>query len=54
MNSNLVFFVNQANNTYIFPGFGFGLIMSGTIQMHDDLLLAACKCFKDSKIRFNA
>lgn len=33
----------QANNCYIFPGFGFGLVMSGTIRVHDDMLLAACK-----------
>ncbi|KAH1207485.1 NADP-dependent malic enzyme 4, chloroplastic [Glycine max] len=32
---------SQANNAYIFPGFGLGLIMSGTIRVHDDLLLAA-------------
>ncbi|KAG6389445.1 hypothetical protein SASPL_150913 [Salvia splendens] len=31
----------QSNNAYIFPGFGLGLIMSGTIRVHDDLLLAA-------------
>ncbi|KAK9142052.1 hypothetical protein Syun_011452 [Stephania yunnanensis] len=31
----------QANNAYIFPGLGLGLIMSGAIRMHDDLLLAA-------------
>ncbi|XP_047321662.1 NADP-dependent malic enzyme-like [Impatiens glandulifera] len=31
----------QANNAYIFPGFGLGLIMSGTIRVHDDLLLVA-------------
>ncbi|CAA2961395.1 NADP-dependent malic enzyme-like isoform X2 [Olea europaea subsp. europaea] len=31
----------QANNAYIFPGFGLGLIMSGTVRVHDDLLLAA-------------
>uniref|UniRef100_A0A2P2MKM3 Malic enzyme n=1 Tax=Rhizophora mucronata TaxID=61149 RepID=A0A2P2MKM3_RHIMU len=31
----------QANNAYIFPGFGLGLIMSGTIRVHDDMLLAA-------------
>ncbi|CAI0409564.1 unnamed protein product [Linum tenue] len=31
----------QANNAYIFPGFGLGLIMSGAIRVHDDLLLAA-------------
>lgn len=39
-------FVHQANNAYIFPGFGLGLIMSGTIRVHDDLLLAACKCMR--------
>ncbi|KAL0297254.1 UNVERIFIED_CONTAM: NADP-dependent malic enzyme [Sesamum radiatum] len=33
--------INEANNAYIFPGFGLGLIMSGTIRVHDDLLLAA-------------
>ncbi|CAN0907272.1 NADP-dependent malic enzyme, chloroplastic [Linum grandiflorum] len=31
----------QANNAYIFPGFGLGLIMCGAIRVHDDLLLAA-------------
>ncbi|MED6193589.1 NADP-dependent malic enzyme 4, chloroplastic [Stylosanthes scabra] len=31
----------QANNAYIFPGFGLGLIMSGSIRVHDDMLLAA-------------
>ncbi|KAG5540551.1 hypothetical protein RHGRI_020684 [Rhododendron griersonianum] len=36
-----VFVPGQANNAYIFPGFGLGLIMSGTIRMHDDMLLAA-------------
>ncbi|CAI0423377.1 unnamed protein product, partial [Linum tenue] len=33
----------QSNNAYIFPGLGLGLIMSGTIRVHDDMLLAACK-----------
>ncbi|GAA0147179.1 cytosolic NADP-malic enzyme-like protein [Lithospermum erythrorhizon] len=36
-----VFTPGQANNAYIFPGFGLGIIMSGTIRVHDDLLLAA-------------
>ncbi|GLT65907.1 hypothetical protein SLA2020_383070 [Shorea laevis] len=36
-----VFAPGQANNAYIFPGFGLGLIMSGTIRVHDDMLLAA-------------
>ncbi|KAK4352914.1 hypothetical protein RND71_028432 [Anisodus tanguticus] len=36
-----IYFPGQANNCYIFPGFGFGLVMSGTIRVHDDMLLAA-------------
>ncbi|KAF7843397.1 ABC transporter G family member 36 [Senna tora] len=36
-----VFVPGQANNAYIFPGFGLGLIMSGTIRVQDELLLAA-------------
>ncbi|KAL2338029.1 hypothetical protein Fmac_012475 [Flemingia macrophylla] len=36
-----VFVPGQANNAYIFPGFGLGLIMSGSIRVLDDLLLAA-------------
>ncbi|KAK8574721.1 hypothetical protein V6N13_034031 [Hibiscus sabdariffa] len=36
-----VFASGQANNAYIFPGFGLGLIMSGAIRVHDDMLLAA-------------
>ncbi|KAJ6793890.1 NADP-dependent malic enzyme isoform X2 [Iris pallida] len=35
------FLSGQANNAYIFPGLGLGLIMSGAIRVHDDMLLAA-------------
>ncbi|CAH8364011.1 unnamed protein product [Eruca vesicaria subsp. sativa] len=37
----------QANNAYIFPGFGLGLIMSGTIRVHDDMLLAASEALAE-------
>ncbi|KAE8696426.1 NADP-dependent malic enzyme [Hibiscus syriacus] len=36
-----VFVTGQANNANIFPGLGLGLIMSGAIRVHDDMLLAA-------------
>ncbi|KAA8549775.1 hypothetical protein F0562_001207 [Nyssa sinensis] len=36
-----VYTSGQANNAYIFPGLGLGLIMSGAIRVHDDMLLAA-------------
>ncbi|GAB4842295.1 hypothetical protein Ancab_012265 [Ancistrocladus abbreviatus] len=35
------FVPGQANNAYIFPGLGLGLIISGAIRVHDDMLLAA-------------
>ncbi|KAL8129666.1 hypothetical protein V2J09_018821 [Rumex salicifolius] len=35
------FVPGQANNAYIFPGFGMGLVTSGTIRVHNELLLAA-------------
>ncbi|KAL2944890.1 NADP-dependent malic enzyme [Bienertia sinuspersici] len=31
----------QANNAYIFPGLGLGLVIAGAIRVHDDMLLAA-------------
>lgn len=45
MNSNSYYQLNplQSNNAYIFPGFGLGLVISGAIRVHDDMLLAACK-----------
>ncbi|KAI4376287.1 hypothetical protein MLD38_014068 [Melastoma candidum] len=36
-----VYVPGQGNNAYIFPGFGLGLIMSGSIRVNDDMLLAA-------------
>ncbi|KAL5771144.1 hypothetical protein ACOSP7_015298 [Xanthoceras sorbifolium] len=36
-----VFVPGQANNAYVFPGFGLGLVISGAIRVHDDMLLAA-------------
>jgi len=49
----LIILFIQANNAYISPGFGLGLIISGAIRVHDDMLLAACKyinidqCYND-------
>ncbi|KAL9300005.1 putative malate dehydrogenase (oxaloacetate-decarboxylating) (NADP(+)) [Arabidopsis thaliana] len=38
-----VFVSTQANNAYIFPGFGLALVISGAIRVHDDMLLAAAE-----------
>ncbi|KAL6330986.1 hypothetical protein AAG906_009414 [Vitis piasezkii] len=35
------FVPGQANNAYIFPGLGMGLVISGAIRVHDEMLLAA-------------
>uniref|UniRef100_A0A452Y5S0 Malic enzyme n=1 Tax=Aegilops tauschii subsp. strangulata TaxID=200361 RepID=A0A452Y5S0_AEGTS len=37
------FVPGQSNNAYVFPGFGLGVVISGAIRVHDDMLLAACK-----------
>ncbi|KAG6415799.1 hypothetical protein SASPL_123217 [Salvia splendens] len=37
----------QANNAYIFPGLGLGLIISGAIRVHDDILLAASEALAE-------
>ncbi|XP_047960750.1 NADP-dependent malic enzyme, chloroplastic-like [Salvia hispanica] len=39
--NNKLYASGQSNNAYIFPGFGLGLLISGAIRVHDDLLLAA-------------
>lgn len=38
-----VFVPGQSNNAYIFPGLGLGLVISGAIRVHDDMLLAAAE-----------
>ncbi|XAR67678.1 Malate dehydrogenase (oxaloacetate-decarboxylating) (NADP(+)) [Bertholletia excelsa] len=43
----------QANNAYIFPGFGLGLIISGAIRVHDDMLLAASEALAAEVTREN-
>ncbi|KAK4388805.1 NADP-dependent malic enzyme [Sesamum angolense] len=48
-----VFVPGQANNAYIFPGFGLGLIMSGTVRVHDDLLLAASEALANQAMEEN-
>ncbi|OMO70971.1 Malic oxidoreductase [Corchorus capsularis] len=48
-----VFVPGQANNAYIFPGFGLGLIMSGAIRVHDDMLLAASEALAAQVIQEN-
>jgi malic enzyme len=49
----LIILFIQANNAYIFPGFGLGLIISGAIRVHDDMLLAACKYININVITIN-
>ncbi|GMP59666.1 hypothetical protein CsSME_00022865 [Camellia sinensis var. sinensis] len=37
----IVYLPGQANNAYIFPGLGLGLVISGAIRVHNAMLLAA-------------
>jgi malate dehydrogenase (oxaloacetate-decarboxylating)(NADP+) len=37
----------QSNNAYIFPGFGLGVVISGAIRVHDDMLLAASEALAE-------
>ncbi|KAG5547424.1 hypothetical protein RHGRI_013197 [Rhododendron griersonianum] len=43
----------QANNAYIFPGFGLGLVMSGAIRVHDEMLLAASEALAEEVTKEN-
>ncbi|KAL8043201.1 hypothetical protein ABFX02_09G103500 [Erythranthe guttata] len=42
-----VYVSGQANNAYVFPGLGLGLIISGAIRVHDDMLLAASEALAE-------
>jgi malate dehydrogenase (oxaloacetate-decarboxylating)(NADP+) len=41
--NNKLFVPAQANNAYIFPGFGLGVVISGAIRVTDDMVLAAAE-----------
>ncbi|KAL7093669.1 hypothetical protein ACP275_11G053200 [Erythranthe tilingii] len=43
----------QANNSYIFPGLGFGLVISGAIRVHNDMLLTAAEALAGQLTREN-
>ncbi|KAF3335057.1 NADP-dependent malic enzyme isoform X2 [Carex littledalei] len=38
-----IYVPGQANNAYIFPGFGLGLVISGAIRVHNEMLLSAAE-----------
>ncbi|KAJ4957883.1 hypothetical protein NE237_024994 [Protea cynaroides] len=48
-----VFVPGQSNNAYIFPGLGLGLIISGAIRVHDDMLLAASEALAEQVTQEN-
>ncbi|KAI7988376.1 hypothetical protein LOK49_LG13G00652 [Camellia lanceoleosa] len=48
-----VFVPSQANNAYIFPGFGLGLVISGAILVHDEMLLVASEALAERVTKEN-
>ncbi|OEL32585.1 NADP-dependent malic enzyme, chloroplastic [Dichanthelium oligosanthes] len=47
------FVPGQSNNAYIFPGFGLGLVVSGAVRVHEDMLLAASETLADQAAQEN-
>ncbi|KAJ1687508.1 hypothetical protein LUZ63_018898 [Rhynchospora breviuscula] len=47
------FVPGQANNAYIFPGLGLGLVISGAIRVHEDMLLAASEALAEQATQEN-
>ncbi|MQL78836.1 hypothetical protein Taro_011250 [Colocasia esculenta] len=47
------FVSGQANNAYIFPGLGLGLVISGAIRVHEDMLLAASEALAEQVTQEN-
>uniref|UniRef100_J3L3Y9 Malic enzyme n=2 Tax=Oryza brachyantha TaxID=4533 RepID=J3L3Y9_ORYBR len=45
--NNKLFVPAQANNAYIFPGFGLGVVISGAIRVKDEMILAAAEALAD-------
>lgn len=43
----------QSNNAYVFPGFGLGVVISGAIRVHDDMLLAASEALAEQVAQEN-
>jgi len=43
----------QSNNAYVFPGFGLGVVISGAIRVHDDMLLAASEALAEQVTQEN-
>uniref|UniRef100_A0A0E0MSF6 Malic enzyme n=1 Tax=Oryza rufipogon TaxID=4529 RepID=A0A0E0MSF6_ORYRU len=43
----------QSNNAYIFPGFGLGVVISGAVRVHEDMLLAASETLADQATQEN-